>query len=122
MVLGLVVANVAVFLLWRIADPIFMYKNFTISLNNFTIGRLHTLITSAFSHVDIGHIISNMIGLLDFTFGLEFLLKLYLARAIGGSVFYLVHHAFLAASLKNQPFGIMDASKAPVLVCYQPSY
>ncbi|KAM5570959.1 RHOMBOID-like protein 12, mitochondrial [Rosa sericea] len=121
MVLGLVVANVAVFLLWRIADPIFMYKNFTISLNNFTSGRLHTLITSAFSHVDIGHIISNMIGLYFFginigrTFGPEFLLKLYLAGAIGGSVFYLVHHAFLAASSKNQPFGIMDASKAPGL-------
>ncbi|XP_040367900.1 RHOMBOID-like protein 12, mitochondrial [Rosa chinensis] len=52
---------------------------------------------------------------LDFTFGPEFLLKLYLAGAIGGSIFYLVHHAFLAASLKNQPFGIMDASKAPGL-------
>ncbi|XP_040365794.1 RHOMBOID-like protein 12, mitochondrial isoform X3 [Rosa chinensis] len=121
MVLGLVVANVAVFLLWRIADPIFMYKNFTISLNNFTSGRLHTLITSAFSHVDIWHIISNMIGLYFFginigrTFGPEFLLKLYLAGAIGGSVFYLVHHAFLAASSKNRPFGIMDASKAPGL-------
>ncbi|XP_062028046.1 RHOMBOID-like protein 12, mitochondrial isoform X2 [Rosa rugosa] len=107
MVLGLVVANVAVFLLWRIADPIFMYKNFTISLNNFTSGRLHTLITSAFSHVDIWHIISNMIGLYFFginigrTFGPEFLLKLYLAGAIGGSVFYLVHHAFLAASSKS---------------------
>ncbi|XP_062028045.1 RHOMBOID-like protein 12, mitochondrial isoform X1 [Rosa rugosa] len=121
MVLGLVVANVAVFLLWRIADPIFMYKNFTISLNNFTSGRLHTLITSAFSHVDIWHIISNMIGLYFFginigrTFGPEFLLKLYLAGAIGGSVFYLVHHAFLAASSKNRPFGIMDASNAPGL-------
>ncbi|PRQ23646.1 hypothetical protein RchiOBHm_Chr6g0263661 [Rosa chinensis] len=33
MVLGLVVANVAVFLLWRIADPIFMYKNFTIGFH-----------------------------------------------------------------------------------------
>ncbi|PRQ17763.1 hypothetical protein RchiOBHm_Chr7g0198541 [Rosa chinensis] len=30
MVLGLVVANVAIFPLWRIADPIFMYKNFTL--------------------------------------------------------------------------------------------
>ncbi|PRQ57312.1 putative peptidase S54, rhomboid domain-containing protein [Rosa chinensis] len=66
MVLGLVVANVAIFLLWRIADPIFIYNNFTISLNNFTSGRHHTLITSAFSHVDIGPIISNMIGLYFF--------------------------------------------------------
>lgn len=121
MVLGLIIANVAVFLLWRIADPEFMFKNFVISLNNFTSGRLHTLITSAFSHIDVGHIISNMIGLYFFgtnigrTFGPEFLLKLYLAGAIGGSVFYLVHHAFLAASSKNQSFGMMDPSKTPGL-------
>ncbi|KAL6175414.1 hypothetical protein ACLB2K_052055 [Fragaria x ananassa] len=121
MVLGLVIANVAVFLLWKIADPVFMYKNFTLSLHNVTSGRLHTLITSAFSHIDVGHIISNMIGLYFFginigrTFGPEFLLKLYLAGAIGGSVFYLVHHAFLAASSKNRPFGMMDASKTPAL-------
>lgn len=37
-----------------------------ISLDNFTSGRLHTLITSAFSHIDIGHIVSNMIGLYFF--------------------------------------------------------
>ncbi|TYH13203.1 hypothetical protein ES288_A06G125400v1 [Gossypium darwinii] len=60
-------------------------------LDNFKSGRLHTLITSAFSHIDIQHIVSNMIGL--YFFGYNFL-----ARAIGGSVFYLVHHAFLAKS------------------------
>ena len=37
-----------------------------ISLDNFKSGRLHTLITSAFSHIDIEHIVSNMIGLYFF--------------------------------------------------------
>lgn len=37
-----------------------------ISLDNFKSGRVHTMITSAFSHMDAGHIISNMIGLYFF--------------------------------------------------------
>ncbi|KAK4843863.1 hypothetical protein QYF36_013606 [Acer negundo] len=120
-VLGLIIANTAVFILWRIADQKFMMNNFTISLENFVHGRLHTLITSAFSHVDMEHILSNMIGLYFFgmsigkTFGPKYLLKLYLAGAIGGSVFYLVHHAFLALSSKNQGTWTMDPSRAPAL-------
>lgn len=107
MVLGLIVANVAIFLLWRIADEKFMIKNFTISLDNFKSGRLHTLITNAFSHVDTWHIVSNMVGLYFFginvgrNFGPEFLLKLYLAGAIGGSVFYLIHQAYKAQTSKD---------------------
>ncbi|XVF54207.1 hypothetical protein PTKIN_Ptkin05aG0161900 [Pterospermum kingtungense] len=120
MVLGLIITNVAVFLLWRIADRQFMVNNFMISLDNFKSGHLHTLITSAFSHIDIEHIVSNMIGLYFFgysigrTLGPEYLLKLYLAGAIGGSVFYLVHHAFLALSSKGQAMW-MDPSKTPGL-------
>ncbi|GMI79636.1 RHOMBOID-like protein 12, ARABIDOPSIS RHOMBOID-LIKE PROTEIN 12 [Hibiscus trionum] len=118
MILGLVLTNVSVFLLWRIVDRRFMMDNFMVSLDNFKSGRLHTLITSAFSHIDIGHIISNMIGLYFFgynigrTFGPEYLLKLYLAGAIGGSIFYLVHHAFLA---KEQGTWMMDPSRTPGL-------
>ncbi|KHN48755.1 Hypothetical protein glysoja_015903, partial [Glycine soja] len=99
MVLGLIIANVAIFLLWRIADQI--------SLDNFKSGRLHTLITNAFSHVDTWHIVSNMIGLYFFgmnigrNFGPEFLLKLYLAGAVGGSVFYLIHQAYKAQTSKG---------------------
>ncbi|KAE8734949.1 Detected protein of confused Function [Hibiscus syriacus] len=117
MILGLVLTNVAVFLLWRIADRRFMMDNFMVSLDNFISGRLHTLITSAFSHIDLEHIVSNMIGLYFFgyniarTFGPEYLLKLYLAGAIGGSIFYLVHHALLA---KGQGTW-MDPSRTPGL-------
>ncbi|KAI3932042.1 hypothetical protein MKW92_048335 [Papaver armeniacum] len=92
---GLIVANTAVFTLWNGADPTFMKQNFMISIENFKSGRVHTMITSAFSHIDVGHLFSNMIGLLFFgrtigrIFGPRFLLNLYLAGAIGGSVFYL---------------------------------
>ncbi|XP_070667716.1 RHOMBOID-like protein 12, mitochondrial isoform X1 [Malus domestica] len=120
-VLGLILANVAVFLLWRIADRSFMMNNFTISLHNFASGRLHTLITSAFSHIDAGHIFSNMIGLYFFgmnigrVFGPEFLLKLYLAGAVGGSVFFLVHKAFLASSSQGRKPWNTEAAKIPGL-------
>ncbi|KAL0364769.1 UNVERIFIED_CONTAM: RHOMBOID-like protein 12, mitochondrial [Sesamum angustifolium] len=106
-VIGLIVTNVAVFLLWRIASPQFMVKNFMISVDNFTSGRLHTLITSAFSHRDSWHLSSNMVGLYFFgssigrTFGPEYLLKLYLSGAVVGSIFYLAYHAFIAPSFQG---------------------
>lgn len=120
-VLGLILTNVAVFLLWRIADPSFMKKNFMISLDNFRSGRIHTIITCAFSHIDVGHIISNMVGLYFFgtsvgsTFGPKYLLKLYLAGAVGGSVFYLVHHTLMAPSSKGKHMWSFDPSNVPGL-------
>nr|XP_011464296.1 PREDICTED: uncharacterized protein LOC101296673 [Fragaria vesca subsp. vesca]XP_011464297.1 PREDICTED: uncharacterized protein LOC101296673 [Fragaria vesca subsp. vesca] len=66
-----------------------------------SLGHVHTMITPAITHASAGHLIFNMIGLCYFgrnigrVFGPEFLLKLYIAGAIGGSVFHLVHHAFL---------------------------
>ncbi|KAJ8476258.1 hypothetical protein OPV22_019985 [Ensete ventricosum] len=118
-VFGLIGANVAVFLLWRIADPAFMRKHFMISLDNFKSGRLHTLITSAFSHSYTSHLVTNMIGLYFFgssignLFGPEFLLKLYLAGALGGSIFYLVHKAFMVPSSKG--YRGWDESRIPAL-------
>ncbi|KAK1407366.1 hypothetical protein QVD17_38980 [Tagetes erecta] len=120
-VIGLIVTNVAVFLLWRVADPKFMRQNFMIQLDNFKSGRFHTMITSAFSHIETGHIISNMIGLyffgksIGYHFGPEFLLKLYFAGAFVGSAFYLVHHAYLALSSKNTRMFESDPSKVPGL-------
>ncbi|XP_050870857.1 RHOMBOID-like protein 12, mitochondrial [Lathyrus oleraceus] len=114
-VLGLIVSNVAVYLFWRIANEKFMLNNFTISLDNIKSGRLHTLITNAFSHADTWHLIYNMIGLYFFggnivsQFGPEFLLKLYLAGAIGGSVFYLVHQAYKAQTAKG--WGAINSSR-----------
>ncbi|KAJ4763698.1 hypothetical protein LUZ62_074073 [Rhynchospora pubera] len=96
-VLFLIGANVAVFVLWKIADPSFMRKHFMVSLDNFKNGRLHTLITSAFSHSSLDHIGVNMFclyylgGIIGTTFGPKFLLKLYLGGALGGSIFSLIY-------------------------------
>ncbi|RZC10549.1 RHOMBOID-like protein 12, mitochondrial, partial [Glycine soja] len=102
------ITNVAVFLLWGMADEKFMIKNFIISLDNFNSGHLHTLITNAFSHRNTFNIFSSMIGFYFFgrktgrNFGSEFLLKLYLAGAVGGSAFYLTHQAYKAQTSKVQ--------------------
>ncbi|XP_010695251.2 RHOMBOID-like protein 12, mitochondrial [Beta vulgaris subsp. vulgaris] len=120
-VYGLIFANAAVFLLWRILPREFMYKNFTISVDNFKSGRIHTLLTSAFSHIDIEHIGSNMIGLYFFgssignVFGAEYLLKLYVAGAVVGSIFYLVHHAYLANTSKRPGTFSWNPYKTPGL-------
>ncbi|KAA8541053.1 hypothetical protein F0562_025016 [Nyssa sinensis] len=120
-VLGLILTNVAVFMLWQVADRKFMMNNFTISIDNFRSGHVHTLITSAFSHIEAGHLISNMIGLYFFgmsigrVFGREYLLKLYLSGAVVGSIFYLVHHAFMTSSSETQRMWGMDPSRTPGL-------
>ncbi|XP_022737335.1 RHOMBOID-like protein 12, mitochondrial [Durio zibethinus] len=119
LILGLVIINVAVFTMWRIADLKFMTNNFTISVDNIRNGRVHTMITSAFSHISLEHLICNVMGLAMFginigrIFGPAYLLKLYLAGAIGGSTFCLVHHAILALSSKGK--GEKDPSKTPAL-------
>nr|AIY60771.1 rhomboid protein Cabca_PARL [Cabomba caroliniana] len=106
-VLGLVVANAAVYISWRVMDVEFMKKNFMISVENLMSGRLHTLITSAFSHVDLGHLFSNMIGLYFFgtsierLFGSRFLLNLYIAGAISGSVLFVAHKVFMVRNSKD---------------------
>ncbi|KAL9243312.1 hypothetical protein vseg_017214 [Gypsophila vaccaria] len=120
-VIGLIVANTAVFVLWRVLDRNFMIKNFMISVDNLKSGRIHTLITSAFSHIDLGHVASNMIGLYFFGnnigryLGPDYLLKLYFAGAVVGSIFYVVHHAFILKMFQKQGTFGRDPSKTPGL-------
>lgn len=118
-VYSLIGANFAVYLLWRIADPTFMRENFMLSVDNFKRGRLHTVVTCAFSQSDTDHLVSNMIGLYFFgtsiakLFGAEFLLNLYLAGALGGSIFFLAHQALGARSLEGKQR--LDHSRTYVL-------
>ncbi|KAI3843903.1 hypothetical protein MKX03_001753 [Papaver bracteatum] len=104
----LIIANTVVCTLWN---------------ENFKSGRVHIIITSAFSHIDVGHLFSNMIGLLFFgrtirrIFGPRFLMNLYLVGAISGSVFYLVHHAFIDPSKRGrQGLGSSGAVNAIVIL------
>jgi len=111
----LIGANVAVFMLWRVADPGFMRRHFMISLDNLKSGRLHTLLTNAFSHAESNHLFANMIGLYFFgnnianVFGPAFLLKLYVGGALTGSVFFLLEKAFLAH--RKQDYEGWDTSR-----------
>uniref|UniRef100_A0A453PYF6 Peptidase S54 rhomboid domain-containing protein n=1 Tax=Aegilops tauschii subsp. strangulata TaxID=200361 RepID=A0A453PYF6_AEGTS len=99
---------------WNNVDPMFMRKHFMIgawltSLDNFTSGRLHTMLTSSFSHMDLKHLFNNMVGLYFFgssiarTFGPGFLFQLYVTGALTGSVFYLAEKIFLAP--RKEVFG-----------------
>ncbi|AEE35558.1 Rhomboid-related intramembrane serine protease family protein [Arabidopsis thaliana] len=114
-VFGLVIANAAVFTMWRVSD-----RSWMLSTYSFTSGYIHTLITSGFSHIGTSQIILNMIGISYFgsriarTLGPLYLLKLYFAGALGGSVCFLSYHALLA-TLKGEGVVIKDhQSTAPI--------
>ncbi|KAG0469268.1 hypothetical protein HPP92_018596 [Vanilla planifolia] len=100
-VFWLIGVNVAVYFLWRFVDSSFMQKHFVVSLENLRNGNFHTMLTSAFSHSELDHLVTNMIGLYFFgksissLFGPTYLLKLYTAGALGGSIFFLLHRAYL---------------------------
>ncbi|EOA34814.1 hypothetical protein CARUB_v10022392mg [Capsella rubella] len=106
-VLGLIVANAAVFTLWRVLGKdiqwrMWLSKHFVLSTYGFTSGRIHTLITSGFSHIGTSDLSLNMIILYYFgtriarTLGPLYLLKLYVAGALGSSVVFLSGQAILA--------------------------
>ncbi|KAF7776387.1 hypothetical protein Agabi119p4_4780 [Agaricus bisporus var. burnettii] len=91
---GIIGANGAVFCLWQAArgraqmekDPsalVWMNQNFTNSVNNLKDGRLWTVISSAFSHQDVGHIFFNM-----FTF---YFMGDHLLRGIGSRQFLFLY-------------------------------
>ncbi|KIP12854.1 hypothetical protein PHLGIDRAFT_97577 [Phlebiopsis gigantea 11061_1 CR5-6] len=67
---GVLVINGAVFASWQLATALYqssgsrdlyilMNENFTVSMRNIRSGRIWTLVTSAFSHAGIGHILVN---------------------------------------------------------------
>lgn len=131
MLLTIISTNVAVFLIWQLADPSFMMDHFTVSLDNLKSGRLHTLLTSAFSHRGNGHLLGNMIGLYFFgssissMFGPAFLLKLYMAGALVGSTFFLLEKTYTSPpkqaylewdSSRNSALGASAAVNAIVLL------
>jgi membrane associated rhomboid family serine protease len=88
---GLVGVNLVVFGLWQTVDRRFMMENFMVSVDAVMRGRLHTIVTSAFSQARFDHLAMNMLGLYFFgseiaqLFGGRWLLNLYLAGGIAGS-------------------------------------
>lgn len=70
-IITLITLNIAVFMFWhkRIVPRnhgYFMLKNFTTSYDHLQSGLYYTLLTSVFSHMNISHLLANMIGLFFF--------------------------------------------------------
>ncbi|CAF2064740.1 unnamed protein product [Brassica napus] len=120
-VLRLILANVAVFTMWKNSNRKWMARNFVLSSYTFMSGRTHTLITSGFRNVGTSQLIVNMIGLYYFgtsiarTLGPVDLLKLYFAGSLAGSVLFISVHgvmaipffflrSFIQGSIKTKPF------------------
>lgn len=119
-VFGLILANLAVFTMWKTSDRKWMSKNFVVSPLTFMTGRIHTLITSGFSNVGTSQLIVNMIGLYYFgtsiarTLGPLYLLKLYFAGSLAGSLLFISVHGVMAI-LKSQGVTFKDQSKLNLL-------
>ena len=58
--------NVAIFVAWHVLPANFMTDHFTERKKNLREGRLHTLITFAFSHMSAYHLFFNMVCLTSF--------------------------------------------------------
>jgi len=67
---ALIAMNIAVFLGWQVI-PNFFYEHFLISSQHLQMGRFWTLITSAFSHNMLLHLVFNMMVLYSFGSFLE---------------------------------------------------
>ena len=76
-VFGIVGLNVSIFVTWRVAISraresgdysllAWMDRNCILSSSNLSAGRYWTIITSAFSHHDLGHLLGNMVGFWTF--------------------------------------------------------
>lgn len=62
----IIAINMAVFIAWQTASPRLMLDHFTVSAENLAAGRWWTLLTAAFSHIKLFHILLNMLVLYGF--------------------------------------------------------
>ncbi|KAL2612879.1 hypothetical protein R1flu_024571 [Riccia fluitans] len=121
---GLIAANVGVFFLWRTMSSKFMSANFVVSGDALKSGRLHTLVTSAFSQYELHHLLSNMIGLYFFgseigrIFGGQKLMLLYLTGGVVGALAHVGYWAVIKPRLEGysgrwySPPGLLGSSGA----------
>jgi membrane associated rhomboid family serine protease len=95
-------ANVLVFGAWQFLD---LRRHFTVSSSALEDGRLHTLLTSAFSHADGWHLAGNMLSLYFFgrevglLFGGRYLAALYVAGGVTASLAHVLWERRSAPSL-----------------------
>jgi len=102
--------NVVVFFCWQVADDsrefvILMVDNFLTSWNSLLDGRVWTLVTSAYSHYDLVHLLVNMFVLYNFglvlerVWGWRLFLQFYLVCSVVGSL----AHCMTSAWILDQP-------------------
>ena len=123
---GLIGANVLVFALWRwvlegteegrrpMSESVFlqrrewMFRHFTVSWRNVREGRVHTLVTAAFSQAELSHLLLNCLSLFVFArplcslLGGRRLLAVYIGGAVMGSLSHLLYHHVLLPRLQRQ--------------------
>ncbi|GAA5874838.1 hypothetical protein JCM16303_003002 [Sporobolomyces ruberrimus] len=109
---GLIVVNVAVYCAWAYGQELatrfrdaswvkFLQRNFTVSWQNITQGRVWCLLTSAFSHEGTGHLAFNMITLFFMAppvlamLGNVGFLSLYLFSGLSASTFSLLFNHYV---------------------------
>ena len=98
-------ANVGVWTLWQTLDQRFMLRHFAVSGQSLREGRMHTLVTSAFSQKDAWHLFGNMLSLFFFgrevglLFGGIKLAGLYIASGVASSV---AHVAWDSRRMEHQ--------------------
>lgn len=116
LVWALIVANVGVYLLWKVAPPEFMYRHFSSTF--FGTRLLSPMLTSQFSHAALLHLGMNMYVLHSFGpqtadrfLGKEIFLALFLSGGMAGS---MASHTFRAFT--RTPSYALGASAA-VLSC-----
>lgn len=112
--------NLAVFALWHLwgVDHVeLMRDNFLVSVENVRAGRVWTLLTSAFSHVDAMHLLFNGYALYVFgarvydVAGPKRFVALYLAGGIAGSLGHVLY-----GLLTGDTVGALGASGAVMAI------
>jgi len=125
-VVAICTTHVVVFALWRVPRlNQFMYKHFTCSLAGIRKGRLHTLITSVFSHQGGFHLIFNTIALssispilVQLTGGVEFM-AFYLTTGILSSSVSVAFQGVRASLVRS--VGSQLAKKTAAALTAQPA-
>jgi membrane associated rhomboid family serine protease len=102
----ILVLNIIVFLMWNtLGESDFMAQNFLVSWTALAEGRIWTLVTSEFSHIDFWHIFVNMYvfymfgSVLESALGTRVFLNFYLTACIVSSI----SHSLISAWLLQQP-------------------
>jgi len=107
-VLTIIKINIIVFLFWILganAYPMLMIKNFLVSWEFVTEGRVWTLVTSVFSHNMLFHLLVNMFVFYGFGSTLETIMghKRFIAFYLMAGIVASLGHCFVSSFLLHEP-------------------